>query len=67
MHADHGGLQEPSTSRCSPTASSSDSPPDHLLYATGDRDVIRHEIGNAGVALHIWPLDLDTLAARLVE
>jgi len=53
-------------------------PAGHLVYAAGDRHATRHEIRNAGVTLHIWPLhldapthdilaEIDTLAAALAE
>jgi 5-methylcytosine-specific restriction enzyme subunit McrC len=34
-------------------------PAGHLVYAAGDRTATHHEIRNAAVTLHIWPLHLD--------
>ena len=41
-------------------------PAGHLVYAAGDRAATRHEIRNAGVTLHIWPLHLDAPTADIL-
>ncbi len=51
-------------------------PAGYIVYAAGDRRAIRHEIRDAGITLHVWPLnldaptpdilaDIDTLAAHI--
>jgi 5-methylcytosine-specific restriction enzyme subunit McrC len=41
-------------------------PAGHLVYAASDREALRHEVRNAAIALHVWPLHLDAPTADIL-